>query len=329
MIPPFFSVIIPLYNKAFHVERAINSIFSQTEKDYEVILVDDCSTDNGLDIAKKKIELCFHKYKIIQRKKRGGSVAPPRNTGIRYAHGILVAFLDADDEWNPDFLKNIHSLYDNFPESEAYCCARELCINNKIEPDSYLQKSDIKTAHEINLNRYLDARRFMGNPFRVPAMAFRPEALDDVGGFIHAPRSSDIDLMFRYFLRGKKAAWSPYVGVRIYRVPDSVMAQTKHQSTRPWFYTVAQALCRQNLDKAVRKKMISDVERRKRQDILLAMKDRKLTFLYWNNIYFWRSPLFYSAIFVALLSPKIIQPLIHRLAIFQKQFIRILCRGRK
>jgi glycosyltransferase involved in cell wall biosynthesis len=94
------SVIIPLYNKGKHVRRALDSVFSQTYKDFEVIVVDDGSSDEGPDIVRKYNDT---RLRLIQQDNLGPGAA--RNRGIRETTGRYAAFLDADDEWLPDFLK--------------------------------------------------------------------------------------------------------------------------------------------------------------------------------------------------------------------------------
>lgn len=97
---PLVSVIIPTYNRAHLVERAINSVLNQTYQDFEIIVVDDCSNDDTEAVIKR-----FHDPRIRyirHEKNQGGSAA--RNTGIRAAHGEIIAFLDSDDEWMPEKL---------------------------------------------------------------------------------------------------------------------------------------------------------------------------------------------------------------------------------
>ena len=100
---PTVSAIIPTYNRAHLIGRAIQSVLKQTYKDFELIIVDDGSTDNTEDIIKefqKKDERI--KY-ICHDKNKGGSAA--RNTGIKAARGEYIAFQDSDDEWLPEKLK--------------------------------------------------------------------------------------------------------------------------------------------------------------------------------------------------------------------------------
>jgi glycosyltransferase involved in cell wall biosynthesis len=92
------SVVIPTYNRYEFLKRALASVFAQTYKPYEVIVVDDGSTDNTSNIQKD-----FPTIKYIYQKNSGVSSA--RNTGIKNCASEWIAFLDSDDEWHPDKLR--------------------------------------------------------------------------------------------------------------------------------------------------------------------------------------------------------------------------------
>jgi len=98
---PTVSVILPTYNRAHLIGRAIQSVLSQTYQDFELIIVDDGSTDNTKEIVKSFNNVRI-KY-IKHAKNKGGSAA--RNTGIRAARGEYIAFQDSDDEWLPEKLE--------------------------------------------------------------------------------------------------------------------------------------------------------------------------------------------------------------------------------
>lgn len=106
-----FSIIIPLYNKVNYIKETLQSIIQQTKLPYELIIVDDCSTDGSLEEATKFIENEQERFKYIQVKiiklteNRGPGHA--RNTGARIATGDFVSFLDADDLYQPGLLEKI------------------------------------------------------------------------------------------------------------------------------------------------------------------------------------------------------------------------------
>ena len=91
---PFFSVVIPLYNKEDTVLRALESVRQQTFNDFEVIVVNDGSTDNSYYVIEHYDKL---KIKLLNQENKGVSFA--RNRGVEEAKAELIAFLDADDEW--------------------------------------------------------------------------------------------------------------------------------------------------------------------------------------------------------------------------------------
>lgn len=112
-----FSVIIPLYNKAPYVAKAIGSVLAQTYTDYELIIVDDGSKDDSLNVALKAIEGHAHCH-ICKQENAGVSVT--RNNGANLSQGDYLCFLDADDWWNPSFLTEMSKLIEEFPDAGIY-----------------------------------------------------------------------------------------------------------------------------------------------------------------------------------------------------------------
>ncbi|WP_200977035.1 glycosyltransferase family A protein [Echinicola sp. 20G] len=106
-----FSVIIPLYNKAPYICRAIDSVLQQSFKDFEVIVVNDGSTDGGAEMVTHKFQ---DQIQVLHQSNKGVSVA--RNAGIAEASGVYIAFLDADDYWHPAYLAVVDSIIQLHPE---------------------------------------------------------------------------------------------------------------------------------------------------------------------------------------------------------------------
>ncbi len=119
------SVIIPIYNSAITIKRALESVFAQTAQPKEIILVDDASTDSIkkiLDPYKKKIILIRHKKNL--------GAAAARNTGIQTAKGSFIAFLDADDAWRPEkIFQHLHFIKKT--KADASCSSFALHRNKK------------------------------------------------------------------------------------------------------------------------------------------------------------------------------------------------------
>lgn len=112
---PKFSVIIPLYNKESHILKSIKSVFQQRFLDYEIVIVNDGSTDNSYDLVKE-----LSNPKIFHYTKENNGVSSARNFAMQHAKGDYFAFLDADDIWNPNHLEILNNLITKFPKCGLY-----------------------------------------------------------------------------------------------------------------------------------------------------------------------------------------------------------------
>lgn len=116
-----FSVIIPLYNKAPYVKKALETVCAQTYRDYEIIIINDGSTDNSAIIAEEYLNSVEGiSYKLLSQKNAGVSAA--RNNGVAQASGDYIAFLDADDWWEPIYLDRVTQLIEDYPDAGLYAC---------------------------------------------------------------------------------------------------------------------------------------------------------------------------------------------------------------
>ena len=104
------SIVIPLYNKKELIVKTVQSILNQTYHNFEIIIVDDGSTDGSADEVKT---IKDSRIRLISQKNSG--VASARNRGIKESQGDFVAFIDADDLWSPDYLYTLISLTQNYP----------------------------------------------------------------------------------------------------------------------------------------------------------------------------------------------------------------------
>lgn len=121
--PPLVSIITPSYNCIATIEKTINSVISQTMTDWEMLIVDDCSTDHSRELI-KNIVAVDSRVKLIERTWNAGP-AIARNIAIEYAQGRYIAFLDADDQWHPTKLEkqlNFMSEKDIALSYTAYNC---------------------------------------------------------------------------------------------------------------------------------------------------------------------------------------------------------------
>lgn len=123
---PFFSIVIPLYNKQNFIANTVQSVLNQDFSDFELLIIDDCSTDKSKYIA---TQFNDSRIKIISHQINKG-LSATRNTGIKIAASKFIAFLDADDLWKPSFLSEISHLITKFPEASLYATNYEEIIDS-------------------------------------------------------------------------------------------------------------------------------------------------------------------------------------------------------
>lgn len=109
------SVVIPLYNKALSIKKAVDSVLKQTINDWELIVIDDGSDDQGAELV-----MAYNDCRIQVVKQANSGVAVARNNGVMLAKNEIVAFLDADDFWEPYHLANLSKLVCEFPRVSLY-----------------------------------------------------------------------------------------------------------------------------------------------------------------------------------------------------------------
>lgn len=168
---PKYSVIIPLYNKAPYVKKAIESVCAQTYRNFECIVVDDGSTDGSLDIV-RSLDTGDCTLEIISQSNSGVAVA--RNNGVKASHGEYVAFLDADDWWEPTWLEEMDKLIREYPEAGLYAT-------------NYVYYKPGKTHVALKLERgfmnYPDAYLHGEMPVTSISTCMPRRVFDEMGGF--------------------------------------------------------------------------------------------------------------------------------------------------
>ncbi len=104
------SIIVPVYNVEDYIEKCLMSVINQTFKDFELIIVNDQTNDNSINIAIEVLEKCKKiNYRIINRERNGG-LSAARNSGLYVAQGQYVCFLDSDDWWNSKMLEELYHI---------------------------------------------------------------------------------------------------------------------------------------------------------------------------------------------------------------------------
>lgn len=135
---PFFSVIIPLFNKENFIENTLKSVLCQTFTDFEILIINDGSTDSSEEIVSQ-----FNDPRIKYYNKENGGVSSARNYGIEKANANYITFLDADDYWYPNFLLEMFQNIKSHPKNHVFSAAIEIETPNSTFPARYsIPKSD-------------------------------------------------------------------------------------------------------------------------------------------------------------------------------------------
>ncbi len=174
-----FSVIIPLYNKAPYVAKAIKSVLSQSFSDYELIIVDDGSTDDSAAIAEQCIANQYN-CRLIGQDNAGVSMA--RNNGVADSQGKYLCFLDADDWWEPTFLEEMSGLIDEFPETGIY--GTNYTIVNETRHKTRVASVGVDPGFEKGYINYCQVyARTMYMPLWTGAVCVPRKVFDEMQGF--------------------------------------------------------------------------------------------------------------------------------------------------
>lgn len=174
----FFSVVIPLYNKEQSISIALTSVLNQTHEAFEIVVIDDGSTDRSASVVAAVRD---HRIRLVRQPNGGVSVA--RNAGVRHARADYIAFLDADDYWQPDFLETIDRLIDMNPAAGLFGTAVEIeqedgqIVRRKLEPGAAAMPPG-------QLHHYFRAAAFGGGPpIGASSVCISRKAFEAVGGF--------------------------------------------------------------------------------------------------------------------------------------------------
>lgn len=199
------SVIIPCYNYADYMSAAIESVLQQDYKNYELIVIDDGSTDNTAEITAKY----NGKIRYIRQENQGLSAT--RNNGINYSLNDYICFLDADDEWEAGFLSRIMEEFKSVPEDVAVIA----CLDSKI--GKYGESIEDR-EHNSKLGEITTKDILLKNRFFPGAAVIKKNVFKDVGIFDQSLRSSeDRDMWIRISCMHK-----------IWLIPDRLIRVRKH-----------------------------------------------------------------------------------------------------
>lgn len=189
-----FSVIIPLYNKAPYAEKSVRSVLAQTFTDYELIVVDDGSTDGSPDVIRAVLN--GTSAVVASQTNQGVSVA--RNNGIVMAKGDYICFLDADDWWSPAFLEEMDEFIKDYPEAGIYGVNYYYVKNGRSQ-----SRIDIPTGY---IDYFAEYAKIMQMPITSISVAIPRGVFDEVGYFRPELKlGEDFDLWLRIAFKHKVA----------------------------------------------------------------------------------------------------------------------------
>ncbi len=223
------SVIIPLYNKSWTIERALSSVLAQTFQDFEIIIVDDGSTD---DSATKVEKYLSERITLIAQPNAGPGAA--RNKGASVARGELLAFLDADDEWLPHHLAEAYAGLGAYADCLAYACAYDSGAFRAVRPN-LVQKVGLSDGPSSALSVSNEKSVVeMTHAMHSSCVVVRKTVFDQLGGYYSADRclfGEDSFLWLQVLFSGP-VCWSRAENV-IFHVEDSELGYALTHFSKP------------------------------------------------------------------------------------------------
>ncbi len=185
----FFSIIIPLYNKENFIANTIQSVLDQTFQDFEIIVINDGSTDKS---EEKLLQFKDSRIYYFNKENKGASAA--RNYGIEKASANFITFLDADDYWYPTFLETMFTIISKVPNQKVFSAAIEFDTSKKVISAQY---SISKTNDEFEIVNYFKAS-LKETVLCTSCAVFHPSVFAEIGNFDSKIKSGeDTDLWIR------------------------------------------------------------------------------------------------------------------------------------
>lgn len=181
---PIFSVVVPSYNRAHLIERTINSVMNQTYQNFELIIVDDGSTDNTEEIVSTITD-----SRVYFVKQQNAGACSARNLGIYHSKGVYVSFLDSDDEWMPTMLEKQLDAFNNDPLVG--------CVYSNVDVRDHNNTNISYTNYTLTGDIYSAVLK-QGYMAPTSAVSVKKSLLEKIGGFdVQLPASQDDDLCFK------------------------------------------------------------------------------------------------------------------------------------
>lgn len=191
MANPFLSVVIPVFNRPADLARALKSLVAQTESNFEVIIVDDGSTEDVKSVANDYVGRLNLKFIRIEN---SGGPARPRNIGIQASQAAWISLLDSDDWWCPTRIAEVYSVIKKNPEFDVFYHKLKIVSDNR-----YVKWWSTKTlGHKITGDPFIHLLTF-GNALPNSSVVIRKSCFEIFGGINESPEFVSVE-DFDYWL---------------------------------------------------------------------------------------------------------------------------------
>lgn len=226
------SVVVPVYNKAYSVERCLISVVSQSYLPSEIIVINDGSTDDSLLIVKSKFKKEIEQglIKVVDKKNEGVSIA--RNLGVELSGSDYICFLDADDEWENEFIEKMYHLILDFPDAVMYSLAHRV-VRRGNEP--IIPKHGLPAGFRGYVNDFFRSSA-KGSVINSSKVCVKKTAFNSVGGFPQGVvAGEDLHLWILLALNGRVASEVNFQAV-VHQETDNSREARKNSVPYPLHY---------------------------------------------------------------------------------------------
>lgn len=200
------SVVIPVYNKAAYIRQAIESVLAQSYQNFEVVVIDDGSRDAGAEIVESVDDT---RIRLIRQDNAGVSAA--RNRGIAESKGELITFLDADDEWKPDYLQTQYELAQKYTDCSVFATGYEFCGPNGKHANPIINRLEIEGEEGV-VENYFEICSCSHPLITSISVMIRTAAIKKIGGFPLGIRSGEDLLTWARLVCENRLAYTKKIG---------------------------------------------------------------------------------------------------------------------
>lgn len=317
---PTFSVVIPLHDKEPHVVRALSSVLRQTYANFEVIVIDDASTDGSAERIK---EFKDKRIRLLHRTVPGPGGYAARNLGIRTARAQWVAFLDADDEWLPDHLFRLHGMQHEFPTVRFFGAGWHTADGTERAVNPYYMKHGHSGSHTLDFWSFVRADLTCGQPVYTSTVCVRKETIVAAGGFPEqARKGGDTDTWFRIMHGVGVCGWSAHIGAVYYRDTINPASRRPTGETPAIAKSIRAAIAATNMTRRQRYLLMRSSNHNSHSTISLALRAGILSRYQLTHYYFTANPIKWTSLHAFLLAQAIAPGITRALLIHRDRMLR-------